>query len=489
MKNRTLWIVLIVVILLTAATVVFNTVHFYTIEYDLDPTCTASGGHYQKCALCRRVRLVSAVPAVGHKQTWFTVKEATSATEGIEELRCSVCNLLLETKRIPMKESPIPALYLRGSGMGMSATHSILADFVYRGNDKNRGENPDIPSSENDTASDETLLSDEENMPLDEDNTQSSGTTRVRLMDESADYDKKLSYVLHDFQVGEGQPPLFGDFGQSDEIRIYANNDDRTGVRRIVSYGQWRDIVAANYPDYARCISASDDTQYAGYNFLLYIRNQKPTYTFMGIYTLSIPYTSLVRKSMPDVRYILYQYGNRIDYVYGAAEDEETARQSFSEFENAPTDSLSYHTDLSVLIDYYAFSLMTANSDAFSDLYWVSPDGVLWYPVPNNMEHTYGSRSGTVALAEADLSVEPSQGIFFEFATAYRAEISKRITELKRGRLSPERIKEEFTVAVSKLDAEVYREDCALNNVAYHDPIQEVEELVAWYTEHLLSLR
>ena len=43
--------------------------------------------------------------------------------------------------------------------------------------------------------------------------------------------------------------------------------------------------------------------------------------------------------------------------------------------------------------------------------------------------------------------------------------------------------------AISKLDTEVYREDCSLNNVPFRDPETEVEKLTAWYTEHLDRLR
>ena len=98
------WIIAAAILLLLAgATLFYKTVHFYTTEYDLLPTCTAEGGHYRRCALCRRVQQVTLIPPTGHKQEWFTVKEATSATEGIEELRCSVCNILLSTKRTAMK--------------------------------------------------------------------------------------------------------------------------------------------------------------------------------------------------------------------------------------------------------------------------------------------------------------------------------------------------------------------------------------------------
>ena len=476
------WIIAAAILLLLAgATLFYKTVHFYTTEYDLLPTCTAEGGHYRRCALCRRVQQVTSVPPTGHKQEWFTVKEATSATEGIEELRCSVCNILLSTKRTAMKNSPIPSLYLHGSGMGMSATQSILARFLYRSNETESEELTD------ETGEEAAPTTDENGNPIPTER-DSSGTTRVRLMDDRADFDKKLSYVLNDFEVGEGQPPLFGDFGQSDEIRIHANNDDTIGVRRIVSYGQWRDIVAANYPDYARFISASDDTQYAGYNFLLYIRNQKPTYTFMGIYTLSIPYVSLVRKNLPDVHCILYQYGDRLDYVYGDAENEGSARESFDSFLRCSSDSLAEHTDLDILTDYCAFSLMIGNGDAFSDLYWVSPDGVLWYPVPNNTEHTYGSCAGTIELSDSRELVVPT-GIFGRFYGDNTESVLRRVSELKRGRLSPEKIKAEFMSAISKLDTEVYREDCSLNNAPFRDPKTEVEKLTAWYTEHLDRLR
>lgn len=480
-------------VLLTAlATLFYNSVHFYGDEYEVLPTCTAEGGTYRKCSLCHRVTQVSKAPPTGHVQAWYTVKQPTSATEGIEELRCSVCSFLIESKRTPMKESPIPALYLHGSGEGMSSQTSILANFIYRSNDttteetalKVFAETPESDSSKNVQTDDGEISKLPEYF-----GEQSIGTTGVHLMKEESDYEKKLNYVLNDFQVGDGELPLFGDFGQSDEIRLYANNDDATCVRRIISYRQWRDLVAASFPDYARLVLASDNTEYAGYNCLLYVRNRKPKYTFMGIYTLSIPYSALVQKnSDANIRYVFHETNGKLTYVYGDESEYESALQSVNALLNVDAVGIIENLcDTEIMLAYYCFSQLTGNADAFTDLYWVSVDGTVWYPVPNNTEHTYGSREGTVNLS--DPNVFPAKTTLWEtLSDTYADKIRRRISELKRTRLSPQNVKSEFENAVSKLDVEVYREDCTLNKVPFHDPNKEVERLIEWYTAHLEAL-
>lgn len=489
-KSPLLLVGAIAVVLIAVATLFYNSVHFYGDEYDVLPTCTAEGGTYRKCSLCHRVTQMSMLSPSGHTQAWYTVKEATSATEGIEELRCSVCNILVESKRTPMKESPIPALYLHGSGDGMSVRDSILANFIYRSNDT---------AFENDVyafveADDRELSDDAQTEEGDISKLpeyfgeQSIGTTRVRLMKEESDYEKKLNYVLNDFQVGDGELPLFGDFGQSDEIRLYANNDDPTCVRRIVSYRQWRDLVAADYPDYARLILASDDTEYAGYNSLLYIRNRKPKYTFMGIYTISIPYSVLVQKnSDAGIRYVFHETNGTLQYIFGDDGEQNTAKESLESLLSADAATMTSRTDTDIMLAYYCFSQLTGNADAFTDIYWVSVDGTSWYPVPNNTEHTYGSRTGSVTLSDPTTFPEKS-GVWKTLSVEYADKIRRRISELKRSRLSPQNVNAEFIQAVSKLDIDVYREDCSLNKVPFHDPNKEVERLIEWYAAHLDAL-
>ena len=452
------------------ALIFYNFIHIYR-EYDIAPGCTTSGGHYKQCRICGDVVQLSEQEPTGHKPATKVVKEPTAATNGEKETRCTVCQQLMSLEKTPAKLSPIPSLRLIGRGAGMTDKNSISATFTYT-----------------DGVEDEIVEA-----------AKSGGNLKVRLMNSGERVDAKHSYVLTDFHVSEGDQLLFGDFGDSKEINLYANNDDPTFARRIITYRQWKDLVSELYPEYGKYIKVSDDTEYAGYNMLLYIKSTKPDYSFAGIYTLSIPYSILAEKNQSaDTKYVVRQkmtkdsdtqkYSSQYEYLFGNETEKDTAISSLSTFLDAKSGYLASDEKNAILTDYFVFSLITGNIDAFSDLYWVTSDGKMWYPVPANTEHSYGCSWYTTQLSETSSFMSNFGDFWDAFFEKNYSDIKSRYRELKETRLSPSNIETEFHRAITKLDIEVYKEDAATYGAPYYNPLDEAGKLYSWYRERITVL-
>ncbi len=463
-KKKMLIAVSVIIGLIALFTVLKYVVHVYGDEYEIAPGCDKDGGVFKRCVLCNKEICIEAMEPNGHNSVWITKKEPTAATPGVRELRCSVCKQQLDLIKLPAKESPIPSLKLTGSGVGMTDKNSISASFLYTNGVSSDGK-------QGSTA---------------------GGTAKVRLMQGEMPNTSKHSYVLTDFKLTEGDTLLFGAFGDCSEIHLYSNNDDLTRARRIVSYRQWRDLVVENYPQYAKFISVSDDTEMAGYNMLMYIKSTKNDYSFAGVYTLSIPYSTLAEKNVDAGIESVFKHTTSFDGKYKLTaifDDEDYTNEHISALDELLNNVNLVETrcELNVIIDYYAFALLTGNKEALTELYWVTSDGDKWYPIPSNTEHTYGSVFGTVALSDPDYSID-TQGFWNEFYTKYYDRIEKRTQELSSGRLSAQNIEREFTRAVSTLDENVYEEDANTYGAIYKSPADEVKALVEWYQNRLIAL-
>lgn len=78
--------------------------HAYTIS-ETEPTCTQEGLREYVCSLCGD-RHAETLPAKGHVPgEWTVQKEPGNGTAGEEELRCTVCGAIMETRKIPALQS------------------------------------------------------------------------------------------------------------------------------------------------------------------------------------------------------------------------------------------------------------------------------------------------------------------------------------------------------------------------------------------------
>lgn len=461
--NRKISVTIIVICVFLTVIVIFSiiksTVHIYSIEYDIEPTCDSSGGHYLKCSICGKTIQTSKTEPLGHKGEWIVLKEPTIATPGEMEERCTVCKKQLDLIKTPVEFSVIPSLYLTGSGISMTDTNSVPVSFTY---------------SENYEDSDITSVN-------------FTGRTFVRLMNREPINTTKHSYVINNFTAENGDKPDFGDFGKCDEIYLYSNKDDPTFARRLLTYEQWRNIVTEKYPEYLNFISVSENVNYSGYNMLLYIKSKKSDYSFAGIYTLSIPYEIFAKNKKQEIKYAVeYTLGEEeyFKYIYGDTGDEEKVLESLKNKLAAGTSEIESFTNKEFLIDYCAFSLLVGNADAFTNIYWVTSDGNTWYPVFANTEHTFGRTSGSDYLSDPGFQIK--RGSFWDsILSEYSENISRRIYDFASGNLTPEKMRSEFEKYVSRFDDEVYAENYRTYGKTYIDPNEEIENSILWYEQRV----
>jgi S1-C subfamily serine protease len=87
------------------------------------PSCTSIGTKSRICSRCSYVDEV-AVPAIDHDYQWVVKYQATTATEGLKEYKCSVCSKVINTEVIP-KEA------LSQSQIEQKLNRSVLKVYVY----------------------------------------------------------------------------------------------------------------------------------------------------------------------------------------------------------------------------------------------------------------------------------------------------------------------------------------------------------------------
>lgn len=460
-------IVAAIILFIAVFTVIRSTVHIYGSEYEIPPRCDSEGGHYKKCVICGKTEQISSIEPLGHNAVWTTLKEPTPAATGVRELRCTVCKKQLELVKIPAKSSPIPAMRLEGSGRGMTATNSVPIRYIYI----NGAEDSEIPAPK------------------------TIGSANIRLMNNNSHSYGKFSYVMNGFSVTEGEKLVFGNLGASSEISLYANNDDPTFSRRIVTFGQWKDIISENYKDYASLISMPNNADFVGYNTLLYIKSTKNDYSFAGIYTLALPYENFAANNDgTDIKYVIRRMANAenpdgyFKYVYGNMSEEEQAIKALQALLSSDAGNMGVKADTDFLIDYYSFSVLTGNADAFSDIYWVTSDGKEWYPIPASFEHSYGSVLGKPELSPYDSEYGGFDNIWISLSEKYAEKINRRMYEFATGRLSPENIQREFESNISLLDEEIYIENSRTYGKTYLAPADETDKLIDWYKKRIETL-
>lgn len=77
--------------------------HSYTVTSEIAATCTTGGYTIETCANCGKTQKVNETAALEHTEgEWETVTEAKLGEAGSKELKCSVCNKVLNTEEIPM---------------------------------------------------------------------------------------------------------------------------------------------------------------------------------------------------------------------------------------------------------------------------------------------------------------------------------------------------------------------------------------------------
>lgn len=90
------------------------------------PTCEEKGYTLHTCALCGITMKDRFVDATGHTAgEWETVREATQTATGLKELRCTVCNQLLDEEILPMIDAPVVSVIAQTNPVIVGQTFEV----------------------------------------------------------------------------------------------------------------------------------------------------------------------------------------------------------------------------------------------------------------------------------------------------------------------------------------------------------------------------
>lgn len=449
-------IAVLIILLLGIVAIIKNYIHIYGEEYEIDAMCHAEGGIYKNCIFCSKEVCVSKTPPTGHKGVWITREEPTTATFGERELRCSVCKQQIDLIKLPPSTTIFSSIYIAGSGAGMTEKNDVTVSFKY-----------------NDTVT----------------NIETEGRTDIRLMNAAVDYNIKHSYVLSRFNNDQEDTKPFGNYKDLSELYLFALKDDYTRSRSIVSDTQWIDIVADAHPEYYSFLKSSDDVVYKGENVLFYLNANGRDYVYAGAFTKRLPYGEFA-KNFNDgrVKSVIKQtvYGENSSFVscFGDGEEYEKNLDSLKQFLSINDASIADRTDLELLIDYCAYTLLTCDYNAYTSLYWITPDGYKWYPLMYDNQFVYGMRPNTDILTSYDY-ISEIPGIWKTVFSLYHEKISENAVDFAQGRLSVNNVVNDFERIASKLTDDVYQAEAKAYKIPYTSPASEIERITDWYNNRI----
>ncbi len=444
---------------IAAMTVFFSTVHIYSDEYDILPTCETEGGRYHRCIICGKNVCLFETDPTGHTAEWKKLSEASAVNKGLRQLRCSYCNKLLESELIHTVIYQQPTIHLYGGGY-MSYYVYDDVKFTFTGREE---------------------IMDTEQQQIEE----RAIDARIRIYNEKESQRAKFNYLVRDLVTNDTDINVNLKKYFSDSFIIYANNDDNTTFRRGIFLDLWKK-VSSDYPFYTVFMTNNVGETLSSENILLYIRNLKPTYTFSGIYTIAPDYSSFVNDSS-HVRYVV-KYDDaseeKLQFIYGDESDKMAILDRLDTLLCESSNPEEF-TSPELLSDYAAFSLLTANTKAFSEIYWVSSDGSMWYPVPEMSQHVFGAVPGEGYLSSPSYSHEIPEGFWRSFLDNYADDINKSQKRLTSDILSVKNVIDMFNTRITMFEDILYEDNATVSGARYESPESAVSAIVSWYEERI----
>ncbi len=457
---RTILIIALPVIAVLALLWGYNNIHIYSKTAHIPADCNNSGKDAKICAICGKMVFTDAEPPTEHIfGVWHEYEASTAATNGKEIRTCTICGKF-ET-RVVSSTSMLPRLYFTGSAIGLSSTNSIVAQF---------GNNPD-----------------------------SMYSASFLMMDDNEE--GKYSYIIDviaDPNGGESTDIELGYFGKNNKVLLYAHNDEPSHSHAIIHTELWGEILST-YPELAdfEICSVTDDTTIAGNHIMLYIRNK-----FAGIYTLTLPAENMFEKNhnLPDGTVVVKPLKDDVQIIYAKNTDSSQATDSFYRFVDACAQDFEIgaarYSDSNLLADYYNFCRMTAFSTGLSrDVYWITTDGVKWYPIPvSNEGESFGTKYGTPELAPSNDNLLFAESGYFTDAIwtslmqGSPELVAQSFYKLSGGIMSTEKVSAGFAEKMQLLDPELFVEEFRTYKKRYSEEYFIPSNVSKWYTERVSAL-
>lgn len=432
----------------------YNNIHIYGDVSHIAADCNNPGKYAKICTVCGKMLLTEAEPPTEHSFTeWREYSAATASSFGTDVRNCTICGIY-ETRSVE-NTSHLPRLYFNGSAVGLTSTSSIRAQF---GNSH-------------------------------DDYVQAS----FLMMDDNEE--RKFSYIID--VPDEEKSVELGSFGEGRHLLLYAHNDEPTHSHALAHTKLWSSILDG-YGDikkYKLC-SAGEGTLISGERSMLYIRNK-----FAGIYTLTLPYDIIFDKNvyLPQKAAVVKASKDSCDIIYVKNGDSDGVTESFERFVNSCMDNISMgasrYSDINLLADYYNFCKISGFSTGLaSDVLWITPDRVKWYPLPlSNEGDTFGTVYGnSVAFTPYDKAEEFENGYFTDVIwsglLSERNKIGESFDRLVDGIMSKDNVKNVFLDDFATFDKQLVEDEYRVYKRIYTPELSDPDRTIKWYNARLDAL-
>ena len=446
------------------------------------PTCVDSGIQTYFCEVCGKSE-ERVLPATGvHTDgDWETVKEATSTDSGKDELRCTVCNALIDERAIPSDAESMARLYLDGEYQNATAAKNEV-DMQF------------------------SLIQ--------PDGTTYDGYAKMKVQGSSSVAYAKKNYTLKLYKDADfsSKNKINVGWGKENKYVIKANWVDFTNARNIVSCRLWGDIVksrAASDIQQRLADLKTNGGAVDGFPVAVYMNG-----VFYGLYTFNVPkdewmfdmddseteailgaddwnhtdFNTLIGSFYEDSKSgdIVSKDGGW-ELIYCGSDDYSWVAPSFDALikfcqENdgeAFRAGASEYLDVDAAIDYIIYMYAVCMRDnASKNMLWITYDGKRWTPSVYDQDGTFGqSWDGVNAAAPTYClptvkdgkvlpnipfgpNAHPVNFILWDrILNCYTEEVLLRYKELRESTLSVSNMQAELRAFEESVPASIYEAD------------------------------
>lgn len=441
------------------------------------PSCATVGTELYACRICGDTEARS-IPATGEHidGEWETLQAATATVSGREQLRCAVCNNVINERLIPCDAESMPIMYLNGNyWQATKDKNEVAMTFSYVA--------PDGTSYE-------------------------GGATIKVQGATSINYAKKnYTIKLYKDETLEKKQKIDLGWGKESKYVLKANWVDAIQARNIVSCRLWGDMVACRTVSENQARLAALPTNGGaidGFPVAVYMNGE-----FYGLYTLNVPkdewlfgmddseteailcaddwvntdFSVLLTEFKENAAGDLVANNGGWELKYCGTDDTSWVTESFNnlilfcqqkdgaEFK----EGISQYLDVDAAIDYLIYMYVVLMRDNTSkNMNWVTYDGVTWIPSVYDQDGTFGmvwdgkryatGNSNLPSVKDGVINVGFALGngyfvLWDKLWNNFTEEILLRYMELRQGVLSYDNIVAEFEAFRAEIPESIYQAD------------------------------